>query len=317
MTRHEHNRHTSIRSDSLNLVRIIGDFAETVGRAKDLSSLGHCILTILSQRLGLSEAAIWIQGSDAGQYRLLAFLGQHPASVLPSTFPDDPTLITCLCDSPRILRYDQGGVSSASSSMAAVHAAVCLPLRIHTGLLGMCTFGPLNTDLHLDEDGLVVAETIAHIAANALDHHMAQEDIRRSSTLMRRTDRLRSLEIMAGGFAHEIRNPLTSIKTFIQLAPQRQQDPVFIREFSQLALEDVHRIERLLHEILDYASYMTPQPSDVDLNELITSCLCFVSASASQRGTCLRTTLAPNLADPVARSSTDQTGSPQPPPECA
>ncbi len=126
-------------------------------------------------------------------------------------------------------------------------------------------------------------------------HHMAQENIRRSSTLMRRTDRLRSLEIMAGGFAHEIRNPLTSIKTFIQLAPQRQQDPVFIREFSQLAIEDVHRIERLLHEILDYASYMTPQPSDVDLNELVTSCLCFVSATASQRGTCLRTTLAPDL----------------------
>ena len=79
---------------------------------------------------------------------------------------------------------------------------------------------------------------------------MAQDDLRRSSTLMRRTDRLRSLEIMAGGFAHEIRNPLTSIKTFIQLAPQRQHDPVFIKEFSQLAIEDVHRIERCCTKFL-------------------------------------------------------------------
>jgi signal transduction histidine kinase len=54
-------------------------------------------------------------------------------------------------------------------------------------------------------------------------------------------------------------------------------------------------IERLLHEILDYASYMTPQPSDVDLNELVTSCLGFVSSTASHRGIRLRTTLAPQL----------------------
>ena len=40
---------------------------------------------------------------------------------------------------------------------------------------------------------------------------------------------------------------------------------------------------------------MTPHPSDVDLNELVTSCLCFVSATASQRGIRLRTVLAPDL----------------------
>ena len=100
---------------------------------------------------------------------------------------------------------------------------------------------------------------------------------------------------MAGGFAHEIRNPLTSIKTFVQLAPQRQQDTVFIKEFSKLAIEDIHRIERLLHEILDYASYMTPQPTEVDLNELVASCIGFVSSSASHRGIQLQTLLSPQL----------------------
>ena len=56
---------------------------------------------------------------------------------------------------------------------------------------------------------------------------------------MRRTDRLRSLETIAGGFAHEIRNPLTSIKTFIQLAPDRKDDDEFMRDFSRIVLDDV------------------------------------------------------------------------------
>jgi signal transduction histidine kinase len=100
---------------------------------------------------------------------------------------------------------------------------------------------------------------------------------------------------MAGGFAHEIRNPLTSIKTFVQLAPERQHDPLFIREFSRVAIEDVHEIERLLHDILDYAKHMSPHPTEEDLNEVVTSCICFVSARASSRGIQLLMDLDSNL----------------------
>lgn len=295
MTRDEHNPHASILSDSVELVRMIGDFAEAAGREKDLPHLGNCILTTLSEQLRLPEAAIWVRGVDAGQFCLLSSRGQRTAHSLPPALRDGHPLITSLSNTVHMLRYQKERDAPVDATLSAMQAALCLPLRSHRGLLGLCILGPLTTDIHIGEDGIAVAETIAHIACNALDHHLAQDDLRRSSTLMRRTDRLRSLEMMAGGFAHEIRNPLTSIKTFIQLAPQRQQDPVFIKEFSQLAIEDVHRIERLLHEILDYASYMTPQASDVDLNELVTSCLCFVSARASQRGTRVRTALAPDL----------------------
>lgn len=295
MTLHEHSRHTSILPGSVELIRIIGDFAERVGQALDLPRLGDCILAAISQHIHLPSAALWIRESDPLQYRLLASMGPHALSVLPSALPGDHPIITSLSKTPHMLRYDQQSSSTTGAAMVTAHAAVCVPLQNRTGLLGLCTFGPIGKDLHWDEDALVVAETVARIACNALAHHMAQDDLRRASTLMRRTDRLRSLEIMAGGFAHEIRNPLTSIKTFVQLAPQRQHDPVFIAEFSRHAIEDVHRIEGLLHEILDYAGYMTPQPTEVDLNELVASCLCFVSATASRRGIRLRTVLAPRL----------------------
>lgn len=295
MTRDEYNHHTSIPSDSVGLVGMIGEFAEAAGNAKDLSYLGESIIRTFSQQYGLPEAAIWLRDADAGQYRLLAFLGQNTASTILPTLPADHSLVTCLAEPWHILRYQQELASPVTAALAAVRAALCIPLRSHKDLVGLCILGPSSRGVFVSEADVTVTKTIARVACNALDHHMAQDDLRRSSTLMRRTDRLRSLEIMAGGFAHEIRNPLTSIKTFIQLAPQRQHDLVFIKDFSQLAIEDVHRIERLLHEILDYASYMTPHPSDVDLNELVTSCLCFVSATASQRGIRLRTVLAPDL----------------------
>jgi nitrogen-specific signal transduction histidine kinase len=88
---------------------------------------------------------------------------------------------------------------------------------------------------------------LAQTATNALDTSMLLEDLHRS-----RPDEahgpLEVAETIAGGFAHEIRNPLTSIKTFIQLAPERKDDADFIREFSRIVLDDVYRIERLIEK---------------------------------------------------------------------
>jgi signal transduction histidine kinase len=127
-------------------------------------------------------------------------------------------------------------------------------------------------------------KALAQTATNALDTGMLLEDLHRSHTLMKRTDRLKSLETIAGGFAHEIRNPLTSIKTFIQLAPERKDDPDFIREFSRIVLDDVYRIERLIEEILDYARYMEPKLTEEDVNDIVSSCLYFIEVKADSRG---------------------------------
>jgi signal transduction histidine kinase len=136
---------------------------------------------------------------------------------------------------------------------------------------------------------------LAQTATNALDTIMLYEDLHRSHMLMKRTDRLKSLETIAGGFAHEIRNPLTSIKTFIQLAPERKDDSQFIHEFSKVVLDDVYRIERLIQEILDYARYMEPKLTDEDFNDIVVSCLYFIDVKADSYGIKIEKELAPDL----------------------
>lgn len=295
MTLHPSSRQISTLQGSVDILRIISEFSEAVGGASDVSRLGDVLLTLLAQQTQLAQGGLWIRESDGDRYRLIASLRQDPRVRLPPLLPGDHPLVHGLADKPSMLHSDQVPTSPAEQAMRATGSSLCLALRNKTRLLGLCTLGPIDQNGYLEEDQRALVEALARIASTTFAHYLAQDDLRRSSTLMRRTDRLRSLEIMAGGFAHEIRNPLTSIKTFVQLAPQRQRDPVFINEFSALALEDIHRIERLLHEILDYASYMTPQPSEVDVNELVTSCIGFVSSTASRRNIELQTLLSPQL----------------------
>jgi len=185
--------------------------------------------------------------------------------------------------------------SSIIGALRMMEAEVCIPLVNKDRLLGFCNLGRRIGDAMYSGEDLNLLTMLAQNAAIALDNAMLYEDLKRSQILMRRTDRLRSLETIAGGFAHEIRNPLTSIKTFVQLAPERKDDPEFVGHFSQVVSDDVARIERLIQEILDYARYMEPRFMEEDLNEVVASCLYFVEVKADGKSITIEKEFAPDL----------------------
>ncbi len=47
-------------------------------------------------------------------------------------------------------------------------------------------------------------------------------------------EKLREISILAAGMAHEIKNPLTAIKTFAEFIPEKQNDPIFLRKLHQV-----------------------------------------------------------------------------------
>lgn len=78
-----------------------------------------------------------------------------------------------------------------------------------------------------------------------------------------RSDRLAGLGTLAAGMAHEIKNPLVSVKTFTELLPIRHEDPDFREQFSTLVLRELERIEEIVDRLLDFA-----QPSKVKLEPI-------------------------------------------------
>ncbi len=68
-----------------------------------------------------------------------------------------------------------------------------------------------------------------------------------------RSERLKTVAILASGMAHEIKNPLTPIKTFAEQLPHRLEDKEFLLKFSRIINNEVNRIDTLVQELLDYA----------------------------------------------------------------
>lgn len=72
----------------------------------------------------------------------------------------------------------------------------------------------------------------------------------RMDDLIRKSDKLSVVAQLAAGVAHEIRNPLTAIKGFLQLF---QREKEFNEQFLDLVMEELERVESIIYEYLTLA----------------------------------------------------------------
>src|SRR5262245_21821471 len=118
----------------------------------------------------------------------------------------------------------------------------------------------------------------------------------RARELLARADRLAVLGTLAAGIAHEIRNPLVSVRTFIELLPERLHDEEFRTEFRQLTLAEIERICGLLNDLLAFTRPPPAQLEPSDLNALATQTVRLLEPEARKRGVSIRLALDDGLA---------------------
>ena len=78
-------------------------------------------------------------------------------------------------------------------------------------------------------------------------------ELKKMEIRVRQTERLAALGTLAAGMAHEIRNPLSAIKTFVQLLPRKLGKPDFLVKFQRTVPRELERINRLIEDLLDLA----------------------------------------------------------------
>ena len=78
-------------------------------------------------------------------------------------------------------------------------------------------------------------------------------DLKKLEAAVRQAERLAALGTLAAGMAHEIRNPLSSIKTFVQLLPRKVGKAGFLEKFERTVPRELKRINNLVEDLLDLA----------------------------------------------------------------
>ena len=109
--------------------------------------------------------------------------------------------------------------------------------------------------------------------------------IDRVYALMKERDRLAALGQMAAGLAHEIKNPLGSIKGAAQFLLEGGLDASTTsasRDFLDIIIEEVDRLDRVVGSVLDYARPSKGNPSPTDINAVVRRTMQILSSAVTE-----------------------------------
>ncbi len=100
---------------------------------------------------------------------------------------------------------------------------------------------------------------------------------------VRDSEKLKAISTLAAGMAHEIKNPLTSIKTFASYLPEKGADPEFQQKFQRIVTKEVDKIDRIVRELLQFAKPAFPTLEPVQVSALLDETLEFLNSDCLKR----------------------------------
>jgi len=124
--------------------------------------------------------------------------------------------------------------------------------------------------------------------ARAFNHMMdeleeAQEAARVQAAQLAHTEKMAAVGTLAASVAHEINNPLAGIMNCIDSMIEHPEDEELRRKYLELSDDGLRRIERIVHNLLDFSRPREPRPELTSLNHCIRHVIELVEYRLNQR----------------------------------
>jgi len=97
---------------------------------------------------------------------------------------------------------------------------------------------------------------------------LAQEKQKLQQELFHK-EKLAYIGQLASQVVHEIKNPLTTLKTFWEYYPKKQEDPDFKNKFEHLIPQELNRIDNVVSQLLDLAKSKLITKTSVNIIEVL------------------------------------------------
>ncbi|HLX61856.1 MAG TPA: GAF domain-containing protein [Planctomycetota bacterium] len=166
---------------------------------------------------------------------------------------------------------------------AGVRSLLAVPLVAKESPLGvLCVFG--GPRKRFDDHDLSLLENLALSSALAIDNARAHRHMLEAEETLRRAEKHSMLGELAAGLAHEIRNPLTSIKMLFGTIYKSEKFSDNAQQDAEMIVKQIARLEAIVEGFLNTARQQVA-PSEmttVDFNATVDESMLLLASSASE-----------------------------------
>jgi signal transduction histidine kinase len=228
----------------------------------NIDELLGIVATTVHSQMQLSRVLILMEDVLTGDLRLRAESGVASEFVETLELTAESPVLEWLQENRTVLvrdelmrRLPELTMKELAADLDRLGVSVCVPTIVDGKITGVLCLGEKNNRAMFYMSDLNLLTNLATELALIVKYRRVEEEIFRKNKLI-------ELGTIAAGVAHEIRNPLASIRTFAQLLPERSEDPEFKTEFSKMVVKDVDRITKVIESMLAFA-----RPAQVTLAE--------------------------------------------------
>jgi two-component system sensor histidine kinase HydH len=285
------------------LVRQLERLRDRAATVIDPSGLAVVVLDGLEETRRVTHASLWLLADDRPGYRLLDARGPRPAPFLEP--PTARALLNAIGSGRKALLLetierrmkelrallppnagagDSGPrgtpsaiadelvlLADARAAMATMKAGIAMPLAAGDRVVGFLSCWDERVPEAFASNEIAALIEVADRCALVIENSKLYQQ-------MKERDRLAAIGEMAAGLAHEIRNPLAAIKGAIQLILPpgkdgrgriQEGDPEQTREFLEIIVEEVNRLNGVVTQFLDYSRPVKASLAPGDVNEIL------------------------------------------------
>jgi two-component system sensor histidine kinase HydH len=146
----------------------------------------------------------------------------------------------------------------------------------------------------------VIATALEEDNGNFLGYVILFRDITEMQHLkkeMERSQRLASVGSLAAGIAHEIRNPLSSIKGFATFFKERYRNNPDDQKTAEIMVQEVERLNRVIGQLLEFAKPMEMKRQWASIQEVIRHTLRMIESQAKAKSIAVHTDLPEHIGE--------------------
>ena len=178
-------------------------------------------------------------------------------------------------DKGEIAVLDRHEITDASiiNEMKRLEMFFVFPIFKDRKLTGLLTLGKSRRGMRLPADGLEQLMIIANQISSAMAKAELIQEKLQLERKMYENEKLSSLGRLSTSVAHEVKNPLSSIKAIVQVLKEDFKNETKTQKSLSIIVEEIDRLTKVVNQLLVFAKPQGDSKTNVKISDLINKVL--------------------------------------------